>query len=545
MNLLLSTFLKALRTWHQDKVALIDHRAVAKDVYREGEVSAGYFMTLAIANLIALCGLITNSSPVIIGAMLISPLMGPILSFGYAFITGDKQIWRTSVRKITISVVLTIGIAAMATLFSPLTDLTSEIMSRTRPNLYDLIIAFLAGLVGAVALCTKKNFLTVVPGVAIATAVIPPLSVAGFGAGIANHTIAIGGFLLFFTNLVAIIIATSLIFFFYGFRSRMTAEMDQTLLKKRSLYLTGILLVISIPLAHTLYSSISEVRLNSTIRSALQKEFNREHRAYLNSFTFRERRDALELNVLLNTIDYLKDDEVKRVEEALTKSMRRKVSLNLEQLKVQTGGLKEQVTQPVTPTIVPPTRSPNEILQGARRETIALVRHAAAGVEQIVAPSRINDFSIGFSGKRPGLELHITLQRDQPLSENELGWVRQMFSRELGQPVRLQVTVVPMVAPLLFEPGATSLNEEMRASLAALKGIYRQDLGMRIRIETISERPGGTKQRREAQARLKVVAAFLTEKAGIPAEIIETKGNGKSIPPGTVRVTVLTTPAAH
>lgn len=444
---LLSPFLHSLRTWHQDKVAPIDHRAVAKDVYREGEISGGYFLTLTIANLIALCGLLTNSMPVIIGAMLISPLMGPILSFGYAFITGEQQIWRSSVRKITMSVALTIGVAALATFVSPLTGLTTEILSRTRPNLYDLVVAFLAGLVGAVALCTKKNFLTVVPGVAIATAVIPPLSVAGFGAGIADPKIAVGGFLLFFTNLVAIIIATCLIFSFYGFRTNTATQLDPAQLKRRSIYLGFVLVVLAIPLAHTLYSSIAEVRLHTSIRNALQQEFNRPQRSSLNSFTFLERRpDLLELNVLLNAVEYLNDEEVRHSEKQLARTLRRQVSLHLEQVKVQAGGLKKQPLQPTVPSLVP-ARPPFQVVQEARQETITAVRQATAEVEKVIAPAVVEEFHIGFAEKDPALTLMVTLRREQPLSETEMEWVKQLFMRELGQPVTLQITVVPPTVP--------------------------------------------------------------------------------------------------
>ena len=217
--------------WLQKTAAQINHEAVIKDIAQEIDISAGYFLTLTLANLIALSGLITNSAPVIIGAMLISPLMGPILSFGFAFITGDKQIWRRSVKKITVSVALTLVVAALASAFSPLKEITQEIISRTRPNLYDLVIAFLAGSAGAAALCTKRNYLTIVPGVAIATAVIPPLSVAGFGIGIGSMNIFMGGFFLFFTNFVAIIIATGIVFYIYGFRPRMITEMDVSQLR--------------------------------------------------------------------------------------------------------------------------------------------------------------------------------------------------------------------------------------------------------------------------------------------------------------------------
>ena len=89
---------------------------------------------------------------------------------------------------------MTLAIAVIATYVSPIKDITSEIISRTNPNLYDLIIAFLAGTAGAGAMCTGKNYLTVVPGVAIATAVIPPLSVAGFGIGTSNSILHLADF---------------------------------------------------------------------------------------------------------------------------------------------------------------------------------------------------------------------------------------------------------------------------------------------------------------------------------------------------------------
>jgi uncharacterized hydrophobic protein (TIGR00271 family) len=129
--------------------ALIDQKAVIKDIYLELDLSVGYFLMLTLVNLIALSGLLINSIAVIIGAMLISPLMGPMLSFGFSFINGDKVIWRKSIKKLTASVFATVLIAGLATYISPLNDITNEILSRTTPNLYDLLIAFFAGTAGA------------------------------------------------------------------------------------------------------------------------------------------------------------------------------------------------------------------------------------------------------------------------------------------------------------------------------------------------------------------------------------------------------------
>src|SRR4030067_2202063 len=207
-----------LKKWLESRAALVNHKSVIKDIYLEVDISAGYFLMLTIANLIALMGLITNSAAVIIGAMLISPLMGPILSSGFAFITGDVVIGKKALKKVSYSVVFTIVVAAFFTYLSPLQEVTNEIVARTRPNLYDLIIAVLAGTAGAIAICTKKGDINTVTGVAIATAVIPPLSVAGFGLGIGKLSIALGGVLLFFTNLVVIILVTYIVFYILHFK---------------------------------------------------------------------------------------------------------------------------------------------------------------------------------------------------------------------------------------------------------------------------------------------------------------------------------------
>jgi uncharacterized hydrophobic protein (TIGR00271 family) len=167
--------IRHLKQKRDDAASRFNHEGVIKDVFLGVEITTGYFFILSLANLIALTGLIVGSAPVIIGAMLISTLMGPILSTGFAFATGNKTIWRRALTKVSLSVALTLAVAALASNFSPLQDITNEIAARTRPNLYDLLIAIFAGLAGAIAICTTKNYLTIVPDVAIATAVIPPL----------------------------------------------------------------------------------------------------------------------------------------------------------------------------------------------------------------------------------------------------------------------------------------------------------------------------------------------------------------------------------
>jgi uncharacterized hydrophobic protein (TIGR00271 family) len=509
-----------LKQFLQRTVARINHEAVIKDIAHEVDISAGYFLTLTMANLIALSGLITNSSPVIIGAMLISPLMGPILSLGFAFITGDTKIWRRSVKKIAMSVAVTIVVAALASAVSPLKEITQEIISRTRPNLYDLIIAFLAGSAGAAALCTKHNYLTIVPGVAIATAVIPPLSVTGFGVGIGSINIALGGFFLFFTNFVAIIIATAIVFSVYGFRPRMIIDTDAPSLKKRIAFLALVLIIISIPLMYTLHASIGEIGTRRSLSSLLHQGFDVEKRTRLSTFDYAKKKSGLEVNAVINTIEYLNETDIENVEKKITDSLKRPVRLNVEQVKVQPGGLKPVIVQAPAPVIAPP-RPPTEIIKASRESAIAVVRQTSEKMEKIIAPSTIADFTVAFHDKTFTVSVAMKIRRDTPITEDERLWLRRMLASELSLPVDLSVETVPYVPLLVFKRGETSLSSDMKSALMTVRDIVQKDPSVRCKIEAYPETGIGPKrQRLLSQQRMEAVADVLQTVCQVPQDRI-------------------------
>ncbi|MBI4378577.1 MAG: TIGR00341 family protein [Nitrospinae bacterium] len=512
-----------IKHWLEKKAALINHKAVIKDLYLEVDISPGYFLTLTIANLIALNGLITNNTAVIIGAMLISPLMGPVLSFGFAFITEDTAMGRKAVKKLTVSIILTLLIAGIATYLSPLKDVTDEIIARTRPNLYDLIIAFLAGTAGAIAICTKKSYITIVPGVAIATAVIPPLSVTGFGIGIGSIYIAWGGFFLFFTNFVAIIISTCIIFYIYGFRPAMIEREDASNIKKRAVILIGILLIISIPLFYTLKTSIAEVRLRSNIQFVLKQEFDIKSRSHLSTFSYLKGMDeSLEIHAVVNTVDYLKEAETGRIEKNIRDYLHRDVKLNIEQVKVHAGGLKEEIIKPqILPAIAPP-KPTEEIIKTSMTGAVNVVKKAADRIEKIISPSTLEDFYVGFSGKTSTVLITLNVRRDEPLSEEAILWLRRMFTGELNLPVELKVETIPFVPPLIFDKNETMLSNDMKNALKIIKEIYGREAALYIMVESSPALSEGKKGRRFAEERVKEIAVLLNEDYKLPAENIRT-----------------------
>jgi uncharacterized hydrophobic protein (TIGR00271 family) len=162
---------------------------------------------LIFAIFIASLGLNVNSTAVIIGAMLISPLMGPIIGMGLAVGINDLELLKRSAKNYGVATLISVLTATVYFLISPLSEVQSELLARTSPTLYDVLIAFCGGAAGIIALCTRGKG-NVIPGVAIATALMPPLCTAGFGIATGHWLYFLGAFYLFFINTVFIALST-------------------------------------------------------------------------------------------------------------------------------------------------------------------------------------------------------------------------------------------------------------------------------------------------------------------------------------------------
>lgn len=162
---------------------------------------------LIFATFVASLGLNTNSTAVIIGAMLISPLMGPIMGFGLGLGISDFDLIKRSFRNFATATVFSVITSTLFFLISPISEAQSELLARTQPTVYDVLIAFFGGLAGIVASSTKSKG-NVIPGVAIATALMPPLCTAGYGLATGNLVYFLGAFYLYFINSVFISLAT-------------------------------------------------------------------------------------------------------------------------------------------------------------------------------------------------------------------------------------------------------------------------------------------------------------------------------------------------
>ena len=207
-----SAWLGEMREFLRGRFSLDEDKAQRDEVVAsisKGVVFRGVNLwVLIFATMIASLGLNVNSAAVIIGAMLISPIMGPIMGIGLSLGINDFELLKKSLRNYALMFVVAIVTSTVYFLVSPLSSNSSELLARTVPTTYDVLIALFGGLAGIVAQTRQDRTSTVIPGVAIATALIPPLCTAGFGLATGQIRFFFGAFYLFFINSVFIALAT-------------------------------------------------------------------------------------------------------------------------------------------------------------------------------------------------------------------------------------------------------------------------------------------------------------------------------------------------
>lgn len=234
---------------------------------------------LAFAIVVASVGLNTNSIPVIIGAMLISPLMGPIFGIGYGLGTNDTSFLKKAFKNLLIMVIISILASSIYFLVSPLElENPTELLARTNPTIYDVLIALFGGFAGIVEI-SRRDKGTVISGVAIATALMPPLCTAGFGLASGSLKYFAGAMYLFFINSIFIAIATFLTVKYLKFP--MASFTDPAKKKKVSRWIAVLTIVIIIP---SVYSAIVMIRENNFNHTA--KEFIAENKEMARSYIY-------------------------------------------------------------------------------------------------------------------------------------------------------------------------------------------------------------------------------------------------------------------
>lgn len=226
---------------------------------------------LVFAIFIASLGLNVNSTAVIIGAMLISPLMGPIIGMGLAVGINDFELLKRSLKNYLVATIISVCTATLYFLLTPLDEAQSELLARTSPTLYDVLIALCGGAAGIVALATKGKG-NVLPGVAIATALMPPLCTAGFGIATGNIFYFLGAFYLFFINTVFIALATYIGVRMLKFKEKQFVDHErQTTVKK---YIIIIVVATMIPAGFMTYSIVKTSVFKSNLSKFVKEQLD-------------------------------------------------------------------------------------------------------------------------------------------------------------------------------------------------------------------------------------------------------------------------------
>lgn len=212
-------------------------------IRRNSRPDIDFFVLIGLAAAIAALGLILNSPAVVIGAMLVAPLMSPIVGVGMAITLGDSRFLRLAFSAVIRGVLLAIVVGAVMGLFLRGQPLTAEVLARTQPTVLDLAVALFSGMAGAYALC-YSNAAGALPGVAIAAALVPPLTSVGIAFTGGHYPESLGALLLFGTNFTAISAAAAFVFLVLGFRPTPSDKEKQTV-RVRSVRIAVILLIIN------------------------------------------------------------------------------------------------------------------------------------------------------------------------------------------------------------------------------------------------------------------------------------------------------------
>lgn len=379
-----------------------------------------YILELLLSAGIATLGLVLDSPAVVIGAMLISPLMGPILAAGLAFAAADLYLGLKSLLSVLFSTLVAVLFSAFLVWLLPFQAPTNEILARTHPNLLDLGVALLSGLAGSIVICRGGGGggVTALPGVAIAVALMPPICTVGFGVGSGmNWAIMSGAALLYVTNLAAIVTAAFIVFFIIRMDSpdvrmkigyteleaaspdRLYRLLSNTRLAKsfgdlgqlrwRTLMLGVTLVVLYIPLRQSLYQLRDETISRAAVRDAVR---------FLGSsdLLLSQQVELLPDRVVVRVVaaETIPQERIEQAERAIIQRTGKQASLIVRKVasEEELAALRERLRPAPPPAPPPPT------LESIRGEVLSRLERALKQIWPAEAATLLG-YELGFSGE--------------------------------------------------------------------------------------------------------------------------------------------------
>jgi uncharacterized hydrophobic protein (TIGR00271 family) len=514
-----------------------------------------YWIEVIFAAGIATVGLVLNSPAVIIGAMLISPLMGSILGNGLALAAGDVILAIRAVIKLALSCLVAILFAVLLVSVLPFKEMTPEILARTQPNILDLVVALFSGAVGSLAICKKpQGVATSIPGVAIAVALMPPLCVVGYGFGIALSVnmvnglrVARGGGLLFFTNLVAITFTAMTVFLALHIDSVRTKEKirkwrrehreaiwvkhlleifpeSKRLRKIGSLPGRFLLILFTIStILIPLYKSFTQLRqeifikqqennINSAVRSIWQEEFasspNGEPRSFISQISTRELNQKLMVQLHIFTSELYTPGEQNYFTELLGKSLNKPselISLNL----IEIPTAQSQIL-----TAIPEEEPPEPIITVAELQANFLQEVKSALLNlKLPPPAKMIDYEV-ITSPNKSMAIRILYLSDREIDRDAQVLIANEIRQRLNYPDS-KVSMKRIAATpgkIDFEDKSTVLTPQSLQTLDNIVSILQQQPALSLKIianQKQEEAPETSK------TRAKVIQEYLELKSKI------------------------------
>ncbi|MBI3946464.1 MAG: TIGR00341 family protein [Armatimonadetes bacterium] len=425
-----------------------------------------FYVMVALSTTIAAFGLLANSTAVVIGAMLVAPLMGPIFGIALGAATGDRSLLRQAALSETLGVVLAVALGAGLGLLPLRLGFGSEIISRTQPTLYDVIVALASGVAGAYAMADAKVS-PALPGVAIATALVPPLTACGLCLSASQWDWALGAFLLFLANLLAIEIAAAAVFVALG----MAGSRDgQAPTPGRFLHRFGfsltLLVVVAAFMTQTLLNMIAERRLTDRLQTVLSREVMVTAGAQISEVRHERRAGTLQVTAVVLTPREFEPARVARIEETLRSHVGDRLRLMVRSL------ISRDVDRDGSVFISQEERS----RQAEAQEQARFITEASRVLkEELQSTPGAALVDIG-RHEDPGGEIVTAAVRvPEPISPVRVAAAEQALARALARPVRLVVRSI-----LTRDADAQRYLYEVKEEPEALAG---EDLKLHLRLQ--------------------------------------------------------------
>lgn len=314
--------------WHWLAEKPMPIAGINRHLWRASIPSFSFHFLLGTSSIIATLGLLANSVAIIIGAMIIAPLMGPIIGIAYAMVMGNRRLLRRSSLTLLTGTTLTIVTSGLTCYLVGLRTISPEILARTNPTLLDLGVAIAAGSAGAFA-NSRRRIADALPGVAIAVALVPPLSVVGIGFALGEEKLFLGALLLFATNLTGIIFSGGIIFLFESYGNLRRAQ-------RGLLVSVAILLCLGLPLGISLRNLLIQENVRRSVGELISRKTITFSDTDIRSIIVTPQEDFLLVELEVATASgSISQNQVSLVRDFLSRELEQPVDLRVRVLPVE------------------------------------------------------------------------------------------------------------------------------------------------------------------------------------------------------------------